>query len=239
MLCYTYINQHVDDNMHENIEEIIKSSMSVAEVLRKINMRVHVSKYKKFYQFVEDNNIDTSHFKKNGGKGGKGYSLDQILIEGSGYTNTHRLKTRLYKAGKLEPKCAECGLGEEWNGQPISLHLDHINGAHNDHRIENLRILCPNCHSQTDTYCGKNAAKPPRPKNKCKGCSEPIGDCSTHCMSCAGFLRSPTKIKWPEHEALVKMIEDSSYLAVGKKLNVSDNTVRKRIRNYEKRILVK
>ena len=68
------------------------------------------------------------------------------------------LKERLVKEKYLEYKCAECGI-TEWNGKPLSLHLDHINGINNDHRIENLRFLCPNCHSQTNTYAGKNKKK--------------------------------------------------------------------------------
>ncbi|MGB2240169.1 MAG: HNH endonuclease [Pseudomonadales bacterium] len=52
--------------------------------------------------------------------------------------------------------CSSCGIGDEWNGKPITLQLDHINGVNNDHRLDNLRMLCPNCHSQTDTWCGRN-----------------------------------------------------------------------------------
>lgn len=66
------------------------------------------------------------------------------------------LKMIAFKLGMLEESCDECGIGPEWNGSHIVLHLDHINGVNTDHRIENLRILCPNCHSQTETYCGKN-----------------------------------------------------------------------------------
>jgi len=53
-------------------------------------------------------------------------------------------------------ECQECGNTGEYNGQPLALHLDHINGIKNDHTLSNLRFLCPNCHSQTDTYCGRN-----------------------------------------------------------------------------------
>lgn len=86
------------------------------------------------------------------------YSLDEILIENSTYTNTSRLKERLVKEGRLKYECAKCGI-TNWIGKPLSLHLDHINGKNNDHRIENLRFLCPNCHSQTETYAGKNKTK--------------------------------------------------------------------------------
>ena len=83
------------------------------------------------------------------------YSLDEVLIENSTYANISRLKERLVREGKLEYKCQNCGI-KEWQSKPLSLHLDHINGKNNDHRIENLRFLCPNCHSQTDTYAGRN-----------------------------------------------------------------------------------
>jgi 5-methylcytosine-specific restriction endonuclease McrA len=67
----------------------------------------------------------------------------------------HGVKTRLLQAGILENVCSACGL-RTWRDQPISMHLDHINGVRDDHRLENLRMLCPNCHSQTPTYGGKN-----------------------------------------------------------------------------------
>ena len=66
------------------------------------------------------------------------------------------LKKRLVVEGLLEPKCAVCGINR-WRGKPLSLELDHINGDRHDNRLENLRLLCPNCHSQTETYSGRNA----------------------------------------------------------------------------------
>jgi predicted RNA-binding Zn-ribbon protein involved in translation (DUF1610 family) len=65
------------------------------------------------------------------------------------------IKNRILKENLISYVCSNCGLNE-WNNKPISLHLDHINGKNWDHRIENLRFLCPNCHSQTETYTGKN-----------------------------------------------------------------------------------
>jgi 5-methylcytosine-specific restriction endonuclease McrA len=74
------------------------------------------------------------------------------------YKNTSSLKIRLYNEGLKTKQCEECGI-VEWNGSEISFELDHINGVNNDNRIENLRILCPNCHSQTKTFRGKNIKK--------------------------------------------------------------------------------
>jgi len=90
--------------------------------------------------------------------GGK-YNLEDILIEGSTYS-TEKLKTRLLKAGIFKEICNICGVNSIWQGRRLVLQLDHINGVPNDHRIDNLRTLCPNCHSQTSTYCGRNKKLP-------------------------------------------------------------------------------
>lgn len=74
---------------------------------------------------------------------------------------TAKVKKRLIDEGYIEQKCDWCGIKDQWNGKPIVLHLDHINGINNDHRLENLRLLCPNCHSQTDTFAGKGKRNKP------------------------------------------------------------------------------
>ena len=69
--------------------------------------------------------------------------------------STLKLKNRIIKEGILDYRCAICGI-TEYNQKPIVLQLDHIDGVSKNHRLENIRLLCPNCHSQTDTWCGKN-----------------------------------------------------------------------------------
>jgi hypothetical protein len=81
--------------------------------------------------------------------------LKEILNGDHPYYQTFKLNKRLIKENILENKCDECNI-VDWNDQPISFHLDHKNGISSDHRLDNLRLLCPNCHSQTTTYCGKN-----------------------------------------------------------------------------------
>lgn len=82
----------------------------------------------------------------------------ETLIEEGRRTNRTHLKDRLMKAGLLRPECYECGL-TEWRGKPLSLELHHLNGKGRDNRLENLHLLCPNCHSQTPNYSGRNAGK--------------------------------------------------------------------------------
>ena len=109
-------------------------------------------------------NLDISHFnsKDERVKGLKECSkakqkkLEDILVKDSAYTYTNDLKKRLYKEGIKERICELCGQGEFWNERKMSLVLDHINGINNDNRLENLRIICPNCDATLDTYCGKN-----------------------------------------------------------------------------------
>jgi predicted RNA-binding Zn-ribbon protein involved in translation (DUF1610 family) len=88
---------------------------------------------------------------------GKGIKKDikKRITNLEDYANRASVRRVIIKDGLLPYKCSECGINE-WNDKKLALHLDHINGKNGDHRLENLRFLCPNCHSQTDTYTGKN-----------------------------------------------------------------------------------
>ena len=82
------------------------------------------------------------------------FSNEEVFIENSTFPR-QKIKNRIIKENLLVYECEKCMNKGEWNGEKLSLHLDHKNGVENDHRLENLRFLCPNCHSQTDTYAGK------------------------------------------------------------------------------------
>lgn len=110
--------------------------------------------------------------------------LSEILVENSNY-NRQRLKKRLIEEGIMEDVCAVCEQLPYWNNRELVLQLDHINGNGKDNRIENLRIICPNCHSQTSTFAGK---KLKQPINICVDCGKSISRQSKRCMSCANVV---------------------------------------------------
>jgi len=156
--------------------------------------------------------------------------LEERLCENSTYSRK-QLKKRLIASGILKNVCAECGQLPEWNGKPLVLRLDHINGVNDDNRIENLRILCPHCDSQTSTFCGRNKKTVERVQHHCE-CGAPIYACSKRCRSCQNRRRhQPTKINWPSTPELLRMIEDTNYVQCGKTLGVSDNAVRKHLKS--------
>jgi hypothetical protein len=114
--------------------------------------------YRAFHNAVKDWNVDTSHFKGQGWNKGNEYAPKRELSEylsNKHPINSHRLRLRLLKEGYFEAECSICNL-HEWNGKPIPLELDHIDGDHLNNSLANLRIVCPNCHAQMPTHAGKN-----------------------------------------------------------------------------------
>lgn len=101
------------------------------------------------------------------------------------------IRKRILRDNLIDYTCSECGSEPEWRGAPMSLVLDHINGVNNDHRLENLRFLCPNCNHQQPTYAGKNKAK--AKVNTCKDCSAVIRRESARCKSCSVKYRHSQK----------------------------------------------
>lgn len=146
----------------QDLISAVKESLSYAEVLRKLGLAAYGSNYAMIKKEIKRLQLDTSHMTGKVWNFGKRYRLinppkplSEILVENSDYTSISKLRYRLIKEGLKEAKC-ECCNQTEWLGQPIPLELHHINGVKDDLRIENLQILCPNCHAFTDNYRGKN-----------------------------------------------------------------------------------
>ena len=172
----------------ENFEPIVREANNVLDVARKLGLKAAGGNHKIINQYIQKYGIDTSHFefhKKdrlfNFGQQ-KILSLEVVMVENSSYSRSS-LKERLYKSGIKKRECEECGQGEEWRGKRIGLILDHINGINNDHRRENLRILCPNCAAGLETHCGRNNSKK-RPDKLCPDCGKKINQRSGWCIKC-------------------------------------------------------
>lgn len=145
----------------DELIEAVNSSLSYAEALRKLNLKPAGSNYDTLKRKIKEYNLNIDHMTGKVWNQGERYKpikeaqpLDEILIENSTWVNTNHLKKRLLKENLKEYKCECCG-NSEWMGFPIALELHHINGIKDDLQIENLQILCPNCHAFTDNYRGK------------------------------------------------------------------------------------
>ena len=135
------------DISKEHFVEVCNSELSMAKAASKLNL--HFNTFKKYA-------LSYGCYKPN--QAGKGLKKDikKRIKSIENYATRASVRKAILEQNLIEYKCSVCGLQDEWNGSKISLHLDHINGENGDHRLENLRFLCPNCHSQTQTYVGKN-----------------------------------------------------------------------------------
>lgn len=142
----------------DKFDEIVKSSKSYSEVCKKLFLPTFYGNRQTTKKYIQLKGLDISHFYSDDiGTLGKKIDLEDILVENSTYTYPTNLKERLYKEGIKEKVCEICGQDEIWKGGKLVHILDHINGINNDNRIENLRIVCPNCNSSLETTSGRNA----------------------------------------------------------------------------------
>ncbi len=141
----------------KELESIVKQSKTLAEICRRFGYSDNGAQHKQVKKVLYLRKVDFSHIQI--GKGAnKGRSLPrpvkplkEILVKNSRYDG-RALKSRLIKESLLKEQCNKCGLGPHWQGEKLTLQLEHINGDHLDNRIENLEMLCPNCHTQTKTW---------------------------------------------------------------------------------------
>lgn len=238
----------------EYLEKLVKESKNIGMVLEGLNLRRAGGNYRVVNKYIKEYDLDTTHFEKGEFRIGLSpknkLNLEDVLIENSTFSRTS-LKKRLYDEGLLKRECCLCGQDENWNGMKISLILDHINGVYNDNRLENLRIVCPNCNAGLDTFAGKNNKLEQKEKsvkkirerkkekkqvdykyiNTCE-CGNSKLKKSKNCEEC--FHNNRRKVERPSLEQLKKEVEEFGYSATGRKYGVSDNAIRKWLKNYKK-----
>lgn len=225
----------------EELEAIVENNDTITDVLKHFNLTASGGNCQTFKKWCYKWGIDYSHFLSNSEIAKRNWTnkifqkreLNDILVQNSTYNNRTSLKRRLYAEGLKQPICEICSQNEIWNGKRMSLILDHINGANSDNRLENLRIVCPNCNATLPTHGGKNISKK----------STNLDEESTP-MIIFNENKNPNwrklprpkkeKIEWPDINSLIKMVKNHSYSEVGRILGLSDNAVRKRIKTRTK-----
>jgi hypothetical protein len=227
----------------------IAASISYSQALRKLGMRPAGGNHATLRRYATEVwSISTAHFDPHAAqrdalrRANQPQPIEEILVEHSSYCRTS-LKKRLLREGLKQPVCEMCGQGEVWRGRRMSLILDHANGRATDNRLENLRFLCPNCAATLDTHCGK-VSRRIRTERPCVTCGKlfyPSNRGQRHCgHRCMGDERRGIpqpelrKVKRPPFDVLVAEIRNSSYRAVGRRYGVSDNAIRKWVRQYER-----
>lgn len=144
----------------DRLEQVVRAADSYADVARQLRLGASSSAQRTAKRLVHGAGLDTSHFlghaaNRGARQGGREPERWETLLVAGRRVATSGLRKRLIAEGLLPPECAVCAL-EEWQGRPVPLELDHISGDRTDNRLENLRLLCPNCHAQTATYRGRN-----------------------------------------------------------------------------------
>ena len=160
-------------------------------------------------------------------------TLTNRLRNGSGYKRSYyTFKERLFRDGIKEQKCERCGI-TTWMGEKITLQLHHIDGNKQNNNPENLQILCPNCHSQTDNFCGKNI-KSNKEITCCGSCGKPLPYRNVHgyCIQCYREMLGTDKIK-PEKNVLEKDFSElKTFAELSRKYSVNPTTIKRWLIDY-------
>ena len=234
--------------LKENLEKVVKESFSYAEVARKIGLIDKGGNINVISRYINKYGIDISHFTSQTWNKGQGKSdkvsiikLEDILKENTKYSS-HRLKLRLVECGLKTMKCEKCGT-TEWMGEPLTLELHHINGNHYDNRLENLQILCPNCHSQTSSFKKrkKNEIPPNFSKKEhiciCQTCGKEFNSdrdrkfCSRECYN-KSLSQEKNNFEITEINIKNAMINCKTISELSSHFNVSRPTIRKYLNKF-------
>lgn len=251
----------------EFLEPKVQEASSMTNLIHLLGLKLTGGNYRLIQQRIRQHEISTEHFVGQGWAKGLTKETseainktassnrtpdEKVFCINSGY-NSSKLKSRLFKLG-WENKCNICGL-TEWLDKPLTLHVDHINGISGDNRLDNLQIICPNCHQQTETWGNKNNGNvvkllntpdlgsgaerldgwsPSIPTNTCVDCNDECSRRSTRCKSCESIRKNNNTRKRVSKEELISDLEEiKTYVGIAKKYGVSDVSIKKWCKFYE------
>ena len=240
-----------------DFQSLVDKCSSLSQVMSKLGFKSRAGSLYVLKDRISEDAINLQKLRENGIRARNGsvvLPLKDLLTVNSSYSRGH-LKKRLIVSGLLENKCNECGMSNKWNGKELVLVLDHSNGINNDNRLSNLRLLCPNCNSQTSTFAGRNGNglgkcvdcgkavskraircrgcwdKEKLSYRSCEVCGKPISKRSKRCLKCQAYS-ARVVIERPSKEDLGKGKATKSWLALGRQYGVSGNAVKKWARQY-------
>ena len=219
----------------EEFKKIVKESSTFTEILKKCKLDNKGSNINTVKRRIKKENLDSSHILKGlGHNKGRVFESKRVSLQQAkekyfikdGKSQRQFLIKLIKRYDLINIICNECGIKDVWNNKKLSLQLDHINGDSNDNRLENLRFLCPNCHSQTENFAGKSCKK----RYFCEKCKKETKGNSNICHECCSLIKR--KVKRPSREILEKEVLNNSIVSIGKKYGVSDNAIRKWCQSY-------
>jgi len=145
----------------EQLERAVIKSKSYRNVIKLLGLQPAGGNYDQIKKYIREYGFSIQHFTGKAWNRGKKFGfrplikLENILVKNSTY-QSFKLKRRLFLAKLKEPRCEECGWAKMSKDGRVPLELDHVNGDRHDNRINNLKVLCPNCHSLQSTHRGRN-----------------------------------------------------------------------------------
>lgn len=215
----------------QKLRRIVEESVTIAECLRKLGLCTRGNNFRTFRRKAEKWGVNYEHFDKNASKRARdAHKFKRSVPNTLVFCENSKVSSRLLRQRYIEInkliKCEDCGISDEYNDKPITLQIDHKNGIRNDNRLVNLRWLCPNCHSQTETYGTKGKSFNKKKKGKLNPSRQNKGRATKG-------MQYPKERKVDYVEVIKKFKEIGSYLGTAKVLGISDNAVKKIIKRYD------
>jgi len=225
----SYYTRSWTDNQ---LKKAVKDANSYRQILKNLGLSESGGSYTNIKKHVERLNLSTDHFTKSG-RPSKEIRTTEDYLNNKYDISSNRLRLKLLKEGYFEHKCYNCGR-KKWLGMPVPIELEHIDGDSTNNSLDNLTILCLNCHGLTETWRGRKLKKEPK---KCSVCSTEISRRAKMCKPCRG--KNPgeyqqrkviTKINWPDNKTLRLMVDSSSISDTARRLGVSPTAVSNKLK---------